>query len=298
MLRFNSPLKTIARDWRIKNFFQKVIGVLPKSIGFRLNEFIVRSIRGNVEGRTSSKKRILKALNNMEMLSRETGFSFSGKSILELGTGWHGIDLLIFYLLGTRKIITIDQFKHLSLANLIMQISYFEEPECLARLKQLNYSEKRLRDLRELKLQASSLEEFLERLGINYLIIHSSKYKELPLKSNSIDLFYSESVLQRIPQKHLKELINVVGNRLMTNEAVSFHRTDQKDINAQKHVDSNLWSLNYLKYNDWFFSWFLSSKFNSQNRLRESDFLLLFQTMGISNIYVESFYRQVDVSSQ
>jgi len=111
----------------------------------------------------------------------------------------------------------------------------------------------------------------------------------------SIDLFYSDSVLHRIPERDLALLLKDVGERLMRPGALCFHRTDQCDINSHPHIDPSLWRLAYLRYPDWYFDAIISGRFNSQNRLRESDFIALLESAGIWILFKDSVIHGEDL---
>ncbi len=100
----NVWVKKVARDWRIKLLAQNLIGLLPGTLGFQLNESFVRLVRGGVGSRVDAPKRIIKGLENMALLYDKTEFTLSGKTVLEVGTGWHGIDLITFYLFFLKSI--------------------------------------------------------------------------------------------------------------------------------------------------------------------------------------------------
>jgi len=112
------------------------------------------------------------------------------------------------------------------------------------------------------------------------------------LKPNSIDLFYSESCLQRISIGDLNKIFGILPN-LLSKNAVSFHRLDTKDFNAIYF--SRLWGLNYLKFSDFTWSLLTSKKFNNQNRSREFEFIKYLESAGLKTIYVESYLKKEDI---
>ncbi len=287
--------KSIARNWRVKVAVQFLLGLLPRSLGFRINEWVTSYVRGGLEERIDHQPRYMKGIKNIAMIrSQAGGFSLTGKKVFELGTGWHGIDLVIFYLLGAEQIITIDHHTHLTYEYLTSSInSLFSYPEVIEELRNQSLDENRLSILKETVNIANSLDDLLKILLTEYRIITSREYKDLVF-DGLVDLFYSESILQRIPIQHLEDLFGVVSAHLNA-EGVVFHRTDQKDINAQSHVDQGLWDFYYLRYSDSFFNLFMSGKFNSQNRLRESDFLKLLEQSGMIPVYLESHYSKADL---
>ncbi len=246
-----NTLKTFARDWRVKLAVQNTLGLLPGSAGFRMNELLTQFVRGGIQSRHDSNARFVKGIDNVSLVqSSVEGFTLNGKTVLELGTGWHGVDLVIFHLLGAKSIITIDHYPHLTYANLISTIeTLLGNPQVLNRLRGLNVSPDRISFLGESVGQTSSLTELLKLLAVDYQIVRSAWYKHLSLRQQPIDFFYSESVLQRIPIQHLRDLFRIVSGCL-SGDGVAFHRTDQKDINSQRHVDTDLWALDYLRYSE------------------------------------------------
>ena len=283
-----------AKDWRVKVAVQNLVSLLPRPIAFELNERLVRVVAGTVRERGLGTSRVLKGLANIRLVQEHAAFRFANARVLEVGTGWHGIDLMLFSLLGASRITTIDHAPHLSLENLRAHVDLVAAEECRAAFEEAGVVPERLSALIEAARSARTLAEFLEFLKVRYLTVQSSEYDRLPLDAGSVDFFYSESVLQRIPERHLGALLKR-ARELMSPSAVFFHRTDQKDINAQDHLDSTRWHLAYLSYSGFVFNTFLSSKLNSQNRLRESDFLDLFNGAGLKVAYVESTVRSSDM---
>ena len=288
-----SLLGQLARDWRVKVAVQNALGLLPGDVGFRANEACIRFLRGHVD-RTNTKFRTEKGISNLALIHNETGISFTDKTVLEIGTGWHGIDLLLFWLAGASKIFTIDHYGHLTLQSLrshtpevlspwsLELISEFA-PDARMRAERLNWKDWR------------NLDDALRELNVATFVSRSSLTKKLSIPDNSIDVVYSYSVIHRIPEHDLRLLLNDLAQRLMRTGGVCYHRTDQFDINTQRHLDPGHWRLAYLKYPDWLFDTFLSGRFNSQNRLRESDFIELLEQSGIEIVYKDHFIHEEDL---
>jgi hypothetical protein len=280
-------LKKTARKWWVKVIIQKILSFLPHKFSLKINEYITFKIRG--EQRFNVSKRFSKGFENIELINQKANLNIQNKVILEVGTGWHGIDLIIFYLLGAKKIYTIDRYPYLTIDNLKKSIVKFDQ------LSQYHDEiiKKRYAYLLKILKKSNSLKSFLYKINCEYLIKKPDEYSDLFFQE-PIDLFYSESVLQRIPEKNLDSLITKASES-MTREAAFFHRTDQKDINSQNHVDQGYWGLRYLRYNRMIYDIFINSKLNSQNRLRESDFLGKFKQYNLYPIYIQSIYREIDL---
>lgn len=218
---------------------------------------------------------------------------------MEWGTGWCGVDLLLFHLLGAKHVHTIDHGNLLSFEFLNHLIPWFAESNLLEEVGKLGDAgaihERFNRVLNLHEKGFTSLENLLTGLGVTYHVSKSCNPTRLDIPPKSVDLFYSSSVLQRIPESDLRAGIEFTSAQLLVDDAVFLHGLDQKDINAMSHVDSDLWRFHYLKYSDAFFNVFLNSRFNSQNRLRESDFLDLFQEFGLVAVYLQSSVFQSDI---
>lgn len=291
-----SPAKLLgelARDWRVKVAAQNALGLLPGTLGFKANEACVRFLRGYVD-RTDTKKRTEKGISNLALIQRETGISFIDATILEVGTGWHGIDPVLFSLVGARHIYTVDQHRHLTLQSVRSHTREILSPRVLERLSELAPGVTERAEALDWQKWAT-LDEALRDLNVSVLVSRSCLTNHLNMPPGSIDIFYSDSVLHRIPEADLALLLKDVGERLMRPGAVCFHRTDQCDINSQSHVDPSLWRLAYLKYPDWFFDRIISGRLNSQNRLRESDFIELLESSGVRILFKESVIHQEDL---
>jgi hypothetical protein len=291
-----SPAKLLGElvhDWRVKVAVQNVLGALPGSLGFRANEACVRLLRGYVD-RTDTEKRTAKGIANLALIQRETGVSFNDMTVLEVGTGWHGIDLVLFNLVGARHIHTVDHHRHLTLQSLQMHTPGILSPQNLELLSELAPGvRQRAAALKWEKWV--TLDEALRDLRVTLWISPSCLTDRLAIPPQSIDIFYSDSVLHRIPEKDLALLMKDVGERLIRPGGVCFHRTDQCDINSQSHIDPSLWQLAYLKYPDWYFDTIISGRFNSQNRLRESDFIEHLESSGVRIVWKESVLHEEDL---
>jgi hypothetical protein len=290
-------LRKTASKWWIKILVQNLIGCLPGNLGFRLNEWIVARVKGGVDGRMDFNMRVGLTRDALRLLQDKCSTRIMGLTVLEIGTGWHGLDPLIFYLLGAKKIYTIDHHRHLTFAAIQSKIALFETSsvrEMLLPFGDEAVFEYRLRTLKRSAQMHTELHAFLAELGIEYFIRRSCMTTQVPIPEKSVDIFYSSSVLQRIPEADLLANMRHVGRSLLSDNGVFFHLTDQRDVNSL--ADKDLWHLDYLRYEDRLYNTFISGKFNSQNRLREADFIDVISHSGMHVIYMKSLYREADVS--
>src|SRR4029453_13616085 len=98
-------------DWRVKGIVQKVLSRTPGGewLNDRLQGTIgeLRSLEENVATK-------IRDWTSLHDLLRESGFSLRGAEILEVGTGWHPTLPLCFSLAGVSRCTTLDRTRHLS----------------------------------------------------------------------------------------------------------------------------------------------------------------------------------------
>ncbi len=211
-----SPAKLLGElvhDWRVKVAVQNILGALPGSLGFKANEACVRLLRGYVD-RTDPAKRTAKGIANLALIQRETGISFHDMIVLEVGTGWHGIDLVLFNLVGARHIHTVDHHRHLTLQSLQMHMPEILAPRYLEQLSELTPDVRHRAAALNWK-EWVTLSDALRDLSVTLWISRSCLTNHLDIPRESIDLFYSDSVLHRIPENDLASLLQDVAGRLM-----------------------------------------------------------------------------------
>ncbi|MEL6430124.1 MAG: hypothetical protein AAFR54_13165 [Planctomycetota bacterium] len=279
-----------------KLLVQKLVSFVPGEAGFRVNEWVVGRMR-SAPGDDFFRFRIAKGLANLERLRAETSADLAGR-VLELGTGWHGIDLLLFHVFGARSIHTVDHHRHLDLGYVKRAAALLVDGEALAGLDPdgpLGVPlPERVAGLRVIA-GCDTVGAFLEHIGATFVQARSCVLAPGDVPAG-IDVLYSESVLQRIPTRDLFALLQFVRTELLAPGAVSFHRTDQKDINAQEHVNDGIDPLGYLRHSDFVHDRLLSCRFNAQNRLRESDLVRAFEDLGLRTVSLTSTWSEEDLA--
>src|SRR5688572_13308170 len=96
-------------DWRIKAAAQAAFAMLP--FGERLNHVAQRlngshSLASQVDAFARQRFKV------QELAQR---FPVAGKTVMEIGTGWNGIGILLFALEGAAEIHSFDHVAHLRL---------------------------------------------------------------------------------------------------------------------------------------------------------------------------------------
>lgn len=101
--------------------------------------------------------------------------------------------------------------------------------------------------------------------------------------SRPYTLFYSFSVLHRVPISELHSMLEQTAQRAVPG-AYSYHVVEHVDILAINDPSRN--PFQYLSYPEWLMD-LLQTRYSSQNRLRHSQFLSLFDEYGFKPMYKE-----------
>ena len=195
----------------------------------------------------------------------------------EQGTGWNGLDLITFYLLGLRVYTTdVRRLLNYSLVKSVVQtlVNHVDRfPDYSERIMQL-------RDW-----QSLPLEEFLERCNISYYVDNDFAFSNV----RGVDLFYSDSVLQRMKPADLRRYAER-SLRIGSAQCRHEHRVDCNDFFSikRKHVIPALY---YLTIPRIVWEVITAKRLNYQNRLRMPEFVRIFEQAGWSTRTYEEVTR-------
>lgn len=261
--------------WLIKSAIQRAISFLPQSQ--RWNEFFKRKFTKSLE-LTSGRfeLRLRDARRHLDQLFEFNRGRPAQFSALELGTGWHPVVPMAFYLCGATEVWTIDIVSHLLPERIKRTFEFFVEYDQTGKLDQFL---PRLVPERMEKLKANLAdwdqngEGALEALGIHAVVRDAENTGIAP---NSVDLFVSNAVMEYIPRPVLTNILREF-KRIARPDAILSHFIVLADEYAE--FDHSISKFNFLKYPD--SQWkFLDSPFTRKSRLRISDYRKLFLDAG------------------
>jgi len=262
--------------WLIKSAIHRAISFLPRSE--RWNEvfqtYVTKSLnidRGGFEQRLEFCRRHLEHFLELNPERRE---SFS---VFELGTGWFPIVPVGLYLCGASEIWTFDIVPLLRSSRMQRTLEFFCEYD---RKGELQKHLPRLRPERMAHLRTAlaaarseSPQALLERFKIHAMIRDA---RATELSANSIDLFFSTSVLEHIPREILTGIFREF-RRLASKNAAMSHRVGLDD--QYHYLDRSITAFNFMQYSDR--AWkYLDSPLTPHNRLRISDYRALLREAG------------------
>ena len=254
-----------------KHAAQKVLGGIPSA--YRVQELVKRAT-GRADRFTASdslRKRLRTKIERFNAAGIEPP-----ERVVEQGTGWLGFDLVLFHLAGARRILTYDTMPWLR-EDLLRR-----NAEVLADAAEIV---KRWRgtvpgdvDERAERLRASldaPLDILLQCLGVTVRVTRSMDRSEIG--AASVDLFYSDSVLQFVDGRALVALVRE-ARRFLKPSGRCFHVVDCRDAHAQH--DHRIPPLAYLAWPEPVWNLLTSRYLNYQNRWRIPQFVALFESEG------------------
>src|SRR5258706_6303854 len=183
-------------DWRIKGAIQKVLGVVPG--GERIHYLLQRRGGGLTDfGRECDIK-----VDDWRLMMghlRTSGIELAGSTFLEMGTGWYPTFPLCLYLAGASRVLTVDLNRHLK-QDMTEQLADRLEVHVPLIAKESGRPEP------EVKAAQHALVEAFQR-GANVSVATGgcvdyrapSDASKTGLASNSVDVVFSNSVLEHVP---------------------------------------------------------------------------------------------------
>ena len=200
--------------------------------------------------------------------------SLEGITAFEIGTGWHPVVPVLLYLLGARKVITVDLHPWLSARSVHETLS--KMAAIWHRIDQ-DFSElepsvsRRLANLREIAevrpLRTPDALDLLASLGIEYHCPLDAAATSLP--DDSVDLVISTNVFEHIQPDVIEDIV-AESYRILRPDG--FHAAS---INPGDHFAigrEEITAVNFLKYGPRAWHWIGGSGLAYHNRLRCVDY--------------------------
>jgi hypothetical protein len=233
------------------------------------------------------KRRIEKGLANYKLVKEHKP---DVHSMLEFGTGAHGIDLMLGCMLGIEEVSTVDVNCHINVgwakhADIFSEYANDIEEGAF---RDVNVHRK----IDEL-MSVNNADEFFRTVGA----VQYSFNDFCSLTNVNYDLWYSESNLQRIPLHAVRGTCEKAVSGL-SETGLSFHRLDLADIYTQPHWPLHAPSLrrfDFLKYGELTWSCINRDSYSSQNRLRLAHWHELLSSLGLNRVVSEEIVYEDDI---
>ncbi len=222
-----------------------------------------------------------------------------GARVMEVGSGRSLAIPVLMWLLGAKRVLTVDLNRYLRPEILRADLAYLRanQPwlnEQLAPLAgESGPTSERLDDLLALDLErppARLLADFLQLCRIDYRAPADTAALDLP--DGSIDVHLSRAVLEHVPPDDLAGMLREAA-RVLKPDGLCVHLIDLSD--HFQHQDSSISRVNFLRYSEEEWGRLAANRFMFMNRLRAGDYLSTFATAGLEVLDVSS---EVDEESR
>jgi SAM-dependent methyltransferase len=267
--------------WHLKGLVQKSLSCAPG--GRLLNDRLQRSFgelrhfERNVAGKVEDWKQSLRYLGDV-------GFSIRAGVLVEIGTGWYPALPICFSLAGITRITTYDTVRHLDASLTFRMIAALEAhldsiaEACGTRAAEVRERHQRL-------LRAKDVYSLLKLAEVEYQAPADARLTQLP--SNSVDLVYSNSVMEHVRKDVIEDLMHE-SVRILRPGGLALHNVACNDHYA--HMDRRISFVNYLQFSESQWRWWNNS-LQYQNRLRAPEFLEMAAKAGLNVIYKQTAVR-------
>lgn len=260
------------KHWKFKFAVQSILSTIPG--GMALNDTLQQTM-GDLKNFDDFLRR---KINDFQFFANQTKINSGSPKdlcIAEVGTGWLPLLPILFYLCGARSIHTYDKVAHFNLKLTQKAIS------ALGQYVQListwtGESEEAIQSRLDKIQNVSSSQDLFQKTGIHYHAPGDAATTNLP--PSSVDMIFSNSVLEHIPQPVLKDIF-VESRRILKPTGIAIHGVNCGDHYA--YFDRGITQINYLQYSeDEWKRW--SNNLLYQNRMRPRDFHQIVTESGLT----------------
>jgi SAM-dependent methyltransferase len=269
--------------WKIKVLIQFILSKIPmgEKINFVFQKMLSRHSLPNTESR------IIYLAEEISSLS--SFLNLKDISVVEIGTGWDAINPILLYVLGAKSCHTFDHVSHIrfDLAKFVIEAIKNSVKEIS---KIASISENALIERVALIDNSKSIEDLFARANIFYHAPGDASSTGLP--EQSVDLVYSYAVLEHVPPRVVVELTKE-AKRILKQDGFAFHVIGLHD--HYSNVDRNVSKVNFLKYSEKAWSFFVYNNISYHNRLREKSFVEMFLSCGARIASIDHDIDQKDI---
>ena len=194
----------------------------------------------------------------LEILSLAKDNAETIDTILEFGTGWLPTIPMLFKAAGSKKIYLTDVEPLMDQATKKAALEFVESQIDKVAVKIGISTDKALENLHR----------------PDDIFSYICPFDPASFSATNIDLIYSRTVLEHVPEKLLEGILPNL-RKLLSPKGISIHLIDNSD--HFQHRNRALSRLNFLKYGRFLWRIACWNQQNYQNRLRHSDYINLFR---------------------
>ncbi len=271
--------------WKLKVLIQFFLSKLP--MGEKINYLLQQLHKTHSVEKTA--RRIIGLSESLKKINEH--IRLEGIVVVEIGTGWQPICSILLYLMGVKACHTYDHVSHVRFELVKMLIDGIEKHlDELAKITSVHVDvlKKRLLGLKD----SNNLDDFFSKANIIY---HApADATETGLEDKSVDLVYSHAVLEHVPREVAYNL-TIESKRILKDSGAAYHLIGLHDHYTS--FDKKITKVNFLKYPEWLWSFFVYNKISYHNRLREKQFLDIFKSCGAKVEWLENKTEQSGIDT-
>ena len=236
-------------DWRIRMAKLAIIGRIP--FGDH-----ARRAKRRVFGYSPDKENLLGTLRDLDQMQAalsELGRSFSGATVLEIGSGWFPTIPITLAVRGAKRVLMSDLVPHMDEVTFAATLKFLVENT----------------QAQPRRTTESRIEDF----PLTYL----APFRIADVADQSIDFIISRTVLEHIPRAALIDLLRALRPKLSP-QGLMLHLVDHSD--HLEHADKSLSKVNFLTWSNRkhaLVNWLTKE---GENRLRHHQYQQVFDEAG------------------
>ena len=260
-------------NWKLKAKIQNIISLIPGRSSYEVYYWLQRIFGGL---KTINPTSELIAAINLWGKIKELNYEPREKVFFEVGTGRTPILPLALWLMGAKRIITVDINPYLKEKLIRESIKYIKNNRNEVKRLFGNLLDSDRFEILMNFYQADffNLHSFFITFSIDY--VAPGDASNTNLNNQSIDFHISFNVLEHIPSVSLNKIIKE-GNRITKHSGLFIHYIDYSD--HFWHSDKSISPINFLQYSDSMWGKIAGNRYMYMNRLRHDDFIAMF-TLG------------------
>lgn len=262
--------------WKAKAALQWVFAHLP--YGEHLNH-LAQLARGSFAPEAQLRELLIQLAYLRRLNER---FPLAGLTVVEIGPGWHGLGILSLHLFGVRRIIAIDQERHIrwTLLSRLMDVArmhWDDVCEAVGRPRPLD--------------DFDSLGEAFDAMGVKYLAPGDAAETGLP--DCSVDLVYSYGVLEHIAPEAIERICCETA-RILKPTGRAAHNIGLHDHFHNAGIGNGV---NFLRYSANRWNFVCGNRITYHNRLRYPTYLEMFERHRLRPVWAEKELLSLNIEA-
>ena len=262
--------------WKLKVLLQFFLAYIPG--GEKIN-YVFQNLR-NSHSTENTAKQIINLAEKIKLTIKYVNLENS--TVVEIGTGWNAISALLFSFLGTKCCYTFDHLPHVHFRLIQQIINQLEEQIDTIHLITSVPKTTLMKSLKKMK-SGSNIKDTFSSSRIIYMAPGDAS--NTGLADNSVDLVYTYAVLEHISENLINDIL-IESKRILKTNGIFYCGIGLHDHYAG--IDKNISKVNFLRYPEWLWSFFIKNKISYHNRLREKQFIDIFKSHGAKIVWMNN----------